>query len=181
MKQNKKIILLGTIILLILTAGITYSVFSSSGMIDVADQNIAKFIFDTEPVNTFDILLDGLKPGDKRDIEFVVTNYDDENIAEVSIEYQVILKTYHFMPLSIELYKINEEEDLVLECDESYSRNEQNEIVCNSPIQEMSHEEEKQDEYRLKVNFPEEYNDVSYSELLDFINLEIKSWQKLEG
>ena len=102
-------------------------------------------------------------------------------LSNVSVEYQMIIKTYHFVPLLIELYKLDgETEELILTCDETYTRNLDNELICNSPIQEMSHSLEKLDNYKIKIEFPEEYNDAMYAGLVDYINIEIKSWQKME-
>ena len=66
-----------------------------------------------------------------------------------------------------------------MSCDESYSRNENNELVCNSPIQELSHDDENMDNYKLRVTFDGLYNDESFSNLIDYINIEIKSYQKV--
>ena len=43
----------------------------------------------------------------------------------------------------------------------------------------MAHSEEVLDDYKLNITFPEQYNSESYSELVDFIDLEIKSWQTI--
>ena len=45
----------------------------------------------------------------------------------------------------------------------------------------MGYDEEQIDDYKLKIKFPSEYNDEIYSNLVDFISMEIKSWQKIEG
>lgn len=182
MKKKKKIIILSVLVLLVLTAGITYSVFYSSANITIPDQNIAKFIFDSKPSNNIEIVLNDLKPGTNEDIKFTVVNNDEEGVSQVNIEYEITLKTYHFIPLELKLYKIvNEEEVFISQCNETYSRNEKNELVCNSPVQLMELEVNTQDNYKLKINYPKVYNDITYSELTDFINLEIKSWQKLES
>ena len=35
------------------------------------------------------------------------------------------------------------------------------------------------DDYELKVEFDEKYNEEEYSDLVDYIDIEIKSWQKV--
>ena len=47
------------------------------------------------------------------------------------------------------------------------------------PLQEMVHSEEVVDNYKLRIEFPEDKNEEVYASLVDFINLEIRSWQKL--
>ena len=67
-----------------------------------------------------------------------------------------------------------------MNCDETYSRNNENELVCNTPIRRLDHTERKIDNYELKVSFPQEYNSEEYANLVDFIDLEIVSNQVIE-
>ena len=46
---------------------------------------------------------------------------------------------------------------------------------------ELKHSEGSSDEFNLVVKFPKEYNSESYSGLVDFLNIELKSWQKTDG
>ena len=81
--------------------------------------------------------------------------------------------------LNINLYKEeNNKSNLILTCDETYSRNEENALVCNSDVFEMVYNEKINDNYRLNISFPQDYNDSSYSNITDYIDIEIKSWQK---
>lgn len=177
----KKVTILIVIILLIFGVGITYSIYHSNAKVSITDQNIAKFIFNATESNSIELPLADFKPGDKSDYEFLVSNNENGKVSEVTVEYQITIKTYHFMPFIIKLYKIDgNNKTLISECDESYSRNEQNQLVCNVPIQEMGYSIEVLDSYTLEVEFPSQYNDRSYSGLVDFIDLEIKSWQKTE-
>ena len=74
---------------------------------------------------------------------------------------------------------IDEKEEYVASCDETYTRNSENELVCNMPINTLNNSEEEIDDYKLKITFPIEYNDFKYSNLVDYINIEIESWQKI--
>ena len=42
----------------------------------------------------------------------------------------------------------------------------------------MVYNEKINDNYRLNISFPQDYNDSSYSNITDYIDIEIKSWQK---
>ena len=64
-------------------------------------------------------------------------------------------------------------------CDETKNRNDNNELVCKTPIQELIYEEESEDNYQLKVTFDNNYNTEEYANLIDYINIEIKSYQKV--
>ena len=178
MKKEKKVRILIILILLSVSVGMTYSLYFSSGELATTNQNIAKFVFNADEVSTIEVLLD-LVPGESQDYLFSVSNNENEVISDVTIEYQIIIKTYHFIPLEINLYKLNgEEENYLSNCDETFTRNEENVLICNVPIQTMSYKKEELDDYKLEVIFPIEYNSDSYAGMIDYIDLEIKSWQK---
>lgn len=181
-KKSKILIILFVSIVLIFCVGLTYSFFNSRGNLNSSDQNIAKFIFNAEISDQLNLSLIDLTPGESNDYSFSVSNNYLGKRSNVSVQYQMTIKTYHLIPLGIELYSIvGDVEELVLTCDESYTRNLENELICNTPVKEMTHSDGKIDNYKLKVNFPNEYNDISYSNLVDYINIEIKSWQKVNS
>ena len=64
-------------------------------------------------------------------------------------------------------------------CDEDYSRNSENALVCNSKIWEMSHNATTTQDFKIKVSFPKEYNSEEYAELVDYIDFDISSWLKI--
>ena len=55
-------------------AGITYSIFTSNASLISADQNIAKFIFNTQTLDEINIMLNDLKPGDTKNYNFSISN-----------------------------------------------------------------------------------------------------------
>lgn len=181
--NTKYKILIVLVMLVLFTSfyGLAYSLFNSDAILDSDGKNIAKFIFNTESLDEFQLALTDLKPGDIKEYEFAVSNNASGESSDVSIEYQMTIKTYHFIPLVIGLYRLDgENEELVLTCDETYSRNLENEIVCDTPMQNMVYSSSDIHDYKLKVEFPNQYNDVSYSDLVDYINIEIQSWQKIQ-
>lgn len=179
--MKKKLILIVTMIISVaFLSGVTYSFFNSAISLKSINQGIASFIFETNKVNFIDLEMNNLLPGDEHEYLFSVTNNKTNKISDVAIEYQIKIKTYHFIPLKINLYKIeNLEEKLVGSCDENSSRNEANELICNMPIESFMKNQEAKDDYKLKIIFPSEYNDPMYSNLVDYIKVEIDSWQKL--
>ena len=163
MKLKILIILFG-LSMFVFGAGLTYSVFHSDAEVNV-NQNIAKFVFDANTSDNLELMLDGLVPGDYKEYSFSITNTADYR-SEVVLNYQIAIKTFHFMPLDIELYKVTaNQQELVMKCDETYSRNQNNELV----------------NYRLRVTFPNEYDTEEYANLVDFLDIDIESWQKIEG
>ncbi len=174
--KYKILISLFIVMFFIFGIGITYSYFSSDATLSSVDQRIAKFVFDAETLDRLELPLIDLTPGQTEEYNFSISNGSSDLLSDVTIEYQLTILTPHFTPLIIELYK---GEDLILSCDETYSRNENNELVCNSPVQELSYEEENLDNYTLRVTFDGLYSDESFSNLIDYINIEIKSYQKV--
>lgn len=182
MKKRYKILIV-ILILIALTSfySVAYSYFSSNTDMNSTGVGIAKFIFNTDSLDEFQLSLTDLKPGDTKEYDFSVNNNILDKKSDVTIQYQITLKTYHLMPININLYKVNEtNEEIVMTCDESYDRNDQNELVCSSPIQEITYSElEGFDAYKLKVDFPSEYDAAIYSELVDYLTINISSWQKV--
>ena len=175
-------ILIGMFLLatLLFGTGITYSIFYSDGILQTTNQKIAKFVFNAEKLDHLELELTDLHPGTVEEYAFQVSNNASSVISNVTLEYEIMIKTYHFIPLTIELYKITDEnEERIMTCDETYTRNSENEVVCNSPIQQMEYDKEVLDNYKIKVTFPTMYNTEEYADLVDYIDVEIKSWQKL--
>ena len=179
--MKKKIYLVIILIALVtFFSGITYSFFNSGAEVKSSNQGIASFIFEANNLDHIDLNLNGLIPGEEREYLFSVTNKKEDIISDVTVEYKLLIKTYHFIPLTIDLYKvIDEKEKFIGSCDETASRNSENELVCNMPTSTLVNSEEQIDDYKLKIKFPSEYNDISYSNLVDYINIEIDSWQKI--
>lgn len=178
--KYKILLILFMLISVIFCLGITYSIFHSDSNLSSANQGIAKFIFNTEQTNQINIPLIGLTPGTIKEYQFSVSNNYSGSLSDVTVEYQMTIKTYHFIPLVINVYKIVDgTEELVFTCNESYTRNSQNELICNSNVQNMDYSSLIIDNYKLKVEFPSEYNGEGYSDLVDYINIEINSWQKI--
>lgn len=175
MSRKKKVIILGALVVFLFGVGITYSLLTSGARV-ISDQDIAKFIFNAEVLDNLNLPLVDLKPGDTQEYLFSVTNNENDDISDVTIEYQIIIKTFHLIPTTIKLYKADD--TLILECDEPGYRNDKNELVCNSTIETMEYTSAELDDYKLVVLFNEEYNDIAYSELVDYLSVDIKSWQK---
>ncbi len=179
--KNKVILIIILGVLVTFLSGITYSLFTSKATMISTNQGIASFIFEANNLDHIDLDLNGLVPGENKEYLFTVTNTNKKNkISEVTVEYKLIIKTYHFMPLVINLYKIEEEkEELIGSCDETQGRNANKELVCAMPLVTLTNGVEEKDDYKLVIAFPSEYNDASYSNLVDYMSIEIESWQKI--
>ena len=133
--MKKKIYLIVILIVLVtFFSGITYSFFNSAAEMKSSNQGIASFIFEANNLDHIDLSLNGLVPGEEKEYLFSVTNTNENDISDVTVEYQLVINTYHFIPITIDLYRVTEEKDVFVgNCDETTSRNTNNEIVCNMP------------------------------------------------
>ena len=175
------IVLLLSGIMFVVGSSITFSLFTSGSRF-IANQKIAKFVFNAQKTDLIELPITNLNPGDKMEYTFQVANTLNSKRSEVTIDYQISIKTYHFMPLDIELFKIEDkQESKILTCNENYSRNIDNQLLCNGNIQTLNHDIDKLDEYKLKIKFPEIYNEEYYTELVDYIDIDISSWQATGG
>ena len=166
--------------LIVCFSKITYSLFQTESFFLLENMEIAEFIFETKRTDHIELDFADLKPGDIKEFNFQVSNTKDKNITNVTTEYQITIKTFHFMPLIIELYK---DEQVVMTCDEDYSlylRNTDNALVCDSKIWQLEHNTSETEDFKIKVSFPKECNGYEYIELVDYIDLDISSWQKIE-
>lgn len=182
MKSKYKTLIIIIALLIFMTGiGITYSMFRANSTLNSSDVNVAKFIVNAESLNELNISLLDLTPGMNNNYLFSVGNSLVDNTSDVTLEYKVLIKTYHFVPITIKLYKIVDEEDvLVIDCNEQdfTERNELNELVCSSETFELAHTNPDVNNYKLEITFPIENNDSEYSDLVDYINIELESSQK---
>lgn len=182
--MRKQYRILGVILFFIVitfSSGLTYSFFHSQSTLNSNNTNIAKFVFNTQELNNIELPLVDLKPGFNAEYLFSVKNSLEETISDVTLEYQLIVKTFQLVPLKINLYRIiDEEEELISTCDNTSSRDKDTkEVICNTEVLTLKHSETNLDNFKITVEFPSEYNDEKYANLVDYINIEAKSWQKI--
>ena len=94
MVKKKVIIIIIGVFILICGTGITYSLFTSNSNL-IANQKIAQFIFEATRTDSIALPITGLNPGDEPiNYTFEVANNLEKKKSEVTINYQIILKTY---------------------------------------------------------------------------------------
>ena len=176
-KKYKILLILTVLIIFTFSAGIAYSFFNSSTTFVSNNQKIAKFVFDAKIKDNVELPIVDLNPDESKDYSFQIKNTIDGKKSDVSINYQITIKTYHFLPTIINLYQ---NDKLLMTCDESYSRNSENELICNSEIMKLDHKDKELKDYKIEVKYEDGYNELIYKDLVDYIDLEIRSWQIVE-
>ncbi len=176
--MKKKLILIAILACLaVVSVGVTYSYYSSSGNAS-GELAFATFIFEEEETSLIDIPLTNLVPGSRVSHDFSVTNEVGGKISDVVLEYTITIKTQLLMPLTYELRDVTGTENLLLTCDSSSSRDSENIVVCKTEVIEMGNENVEVKNYRLDVIFPSTYTNPIYAGLVDYVDIEIDSFQK---
>ena len=76
-------------------------------------------------------------------------------------------------------------DELVLTCNEEDERNSENKLTCTSDIYTLDYKYQEQDDYSIKITYDNKDKNQNtwseeYSELVDFIDIKIESWQLTE-
>ena len=124
-------------------------------------------------------------PGEDLEYDFIVANNKDGIRSEINIGYTISIITFKILPVKIELYNDSIDKP-ILECNETnFDRNEENKLVCTTEEYSLDYSNDNTNKYKVKISF-EEYNEENeiwtedYSELIDFVDIKINSWQIVE-
>lgn len=98
------------------------------------------------------------------DYFFEVSNYDEQKETEVSMEYNLQIKTSNSLPLEFEIYNY-------------YDTNKTNLLVNNSTNKIKMNVGQKNNKYGLKIRWKENQKNYLYSQEIDYIQLVLNSEQ----
>lgn len=163
--------------------------------------NLSEYDKDDNLVSdSVDINLGVIKPGDTKYYKFDVYNYLEDAVSgdtfssETSISYELKIITTTNLPLTYKLY-LNQtpfsssSSDLIGGTNPSSN----DELITDGfgtfykvfPIDErcfkLDTDELKMDRYTLVVEFPEEYSEIIYQDLIESIKIQLESKQVLPG
>lgn len=127
------------------------------------------------------ITLDEMKPGDEKSYTFSVSNTDGTNRSEVTLEYEVVVRTTTNLQLEYELEEITSGEDVdvvlssnvVADEDGTYFK----EIKTSSETFEYSNDRTKL--YKLTIKYPETLKSHKNQGFCENIEIKILSKQKI--
>lgn len=184
--KKKIIIILVVLNLLILGVGTTYSTYRSKTTGGLKEFQFAKIIFNNEITNSISLPLNDFMPGNINTYDFQVANNKDGKKSDVNIGYKIYIETLHLIPTTINLYKVEDTNKTnILTCNENNERNSENKIVCITEEEILYYSNESTNNYELEVIFEEKDSNGNswssdYSDLIDFIDIKIDSYQKTE-
>ena len=181
--MNKKKIILILLVAYILIFGVntTYSMYNSNSDAEVK-LNFAKIIFNNEAIDNLSLPISDLIPGETIEYKFKVSNNKDGIRSEINIGYEITIETFKIVPVKIELYD-TDTETIILDCNEvNFERNPENKLVCKTEEYKLDFNSDNVDKYKIKISFKEHNNNneiwtEEYSDLIDFIDIKINSWQ----
>ena len=88
-QKNKIILMLILFCSVVFGTGIAYSSFFSGSELEVEDQKIAKFVFESKRLDHLELNPTSLVPGDTEEYNFSVTNNLKEVLSNVTLNYQI--------------------------------------------------------------------------------------------
>ena len=172
--MKKKVLIIAIMFMLISVTGITYSLYTNI-MKKSVPISLASFSVGVEKIPTLDIDLSDLEPGSVNRYNFSILNNIDEEMSDVAITYNIVLKTGNYIPLDIKLY--DSSNNLLFDSNNAVRTND--ELLLKTNDITMPYSKNVKNDYSLVVEFPEEFDGEEYSGLVDYINLTIEASQKI--
>lgn len=173
--QKITIAVVGILLLLLGTRVVFSRFFTDSAGTAVGD--IAFYTIEpgteTQTLKMFDVKPDG------KDYIFNidVSNFKDGNVSEVDLEYSLELMTTTNIPVDYKIY-LNDQtvndfqnKEIIQDEDGMYF------FKFSTPNQRFEKEKEMTNHYQLVVNFPANYNEEVYQDLMDHIEITITATQ----
>ena len=151
MKKKKIILILLVIYILIFGVNTTYSMYNSRTDSKV-ELNFAKIIFNNEAIDSLSLPISDLVPGESLEYKFMVSNNKEGVRSEINIGYTISIETFNIVPVNIELYDLEKEEP-ILNCNkDSFVRNSENKLICNTEEYILNFDSDNTKNYTLKYH-----------------------------
>lgn len=173
---NKIILIFVLIIILILTIRGTLARYSSSGNSE-ANVDIAFYLIDDNELSET-IALEEMMPSDDSYIyTFSVANNDGTNRTETALKYTISIRMTTNLPLTYSLY-VNDGTDNLFE---NYTTEQDSDgtyfKTITSTENTFGFETDEQNNYKLEIKFPTEYNSVEYQGIIEALEIKVNSQQ----
>lgn len=188
MIRNRKKFLYKKLVILIICFFIVLRIFSlvlskyQDEAWSVAEVDVAFYLL-KEDLQSMTINLDSLFPQENAYIyTFSIGNTDGTNTAEVDLTYDLKLKTTTNLPLKYKLY-MNEnytdknakdiiiKDEIIQDDDGTYFKE------ISTDTQTLEYTKNTTNVYQLVVEFPENYDDESYQDIIEAIEISIEGKQ----
>ncbi len=178
----KIIIVLGIVVFALTYITSTLSKYNSVGT-SQASVDIAYYLVDETSISN-SLKVGGIIPrNEPYTYTITVSNNDGVKRTDVTLEYDLIIKTTTNLPLEYSVY-LNENYDdtdatniIKTSVDEADSDGTYFKTIT-LPTKELSYKKDETDTYQLAIVFPARYNSSEYQNILEYIEVSINARQK---
>ncbi len=168
------------IILAVLLIKNTFAKYKSNA-ISNANVDLAYYLFKEEDISQ-DLKLESILPReDPYNYRLKVANYDGEKRTETAIKYTIEIKATTNLPLNFNLYNEQNPEvslgtstETKQDSDGTYFK------YINFSGGNFGFRQNEESYYILEVEFPKEYNLAQYEGIVEYIQITLKSEQKIQ-
>ncbi len=183
-RYNKKLLypkLAITIILFVLIMSLFRVAFSRfrSTAISAADVDLAFYFVSAGDISQ-ELKLDSILPQeDSYTYNILISNHNQNKRTETSIIYNFELKTTTNLPLDYEIIRQGNNTNLITETNVESDDDGTYFKYIKATGDEFGFEENEDHYYQIKINFPDDYNESEYQNIIEYLQLTISSRQKI--
>lgn len=180
--NNKKlkfkiIVFILLLIILLFLIPYTFSRFKTEARGD-AKIDVAFYLLNDEYQHQ-SINLEGFEPGMSREYNFSVANFNSNSRSEVTLDYEVVVRTTTNLPLEYKLYKIENDIALNINLEDNIETDKNGTFFKSLKTESIrfSHTANYVNYYRLQIIFPSEYKNYKYQGIPEHIEIDVNSKQ----
>lgn len=147
-----------------------------------ADVDLAYYLFREESISQ-DLKLESILPRvAPYEYTFLVANHDDTDRTETAIDYVIIIKTTTNLPLNFKVYDTEDlTHDLVSETETETDDDGTYFKYIHVTGGSFGYSADEQVIYKLQIEFPQQYNQAEYEGIIEYIQITVKSSQKIQS
>lgn len=186
-KAKRRFKLILTIFVLMLVHRIVFNSFSlyESNAVSEATIEVAYFLLD-DTYDTQTIKLDEMLPGDTQTCRFSIANYyidqntQQEVITETDMEYELKVRTTTNLPLKYKLSKsVDGSNKVPITLEETQDVHDTYFYTLLEETGEFRYTTGQSNVYTIEVEFPAEYDEIEYQNIIECIEITVEGHQKV--
>lgn len=169
------LIILGILVLLLIIRG-TMASFETNGS-GKARADIAFYVLDVSR-QTESLKISDIKPNDSDNVYTIdVSNYLNNKITDVDMEYSLSIRTTTNIPVTYSLYLNDDTTNIMSNRTLEKDSNGTYFYKYDSISKTFSHGVSRRDSYKLVINFSSKYKNYDYQGLIDSIEISVNAKQ----
>lgn len=131
-------------------------------------------------INSISVPLNDIDPGETKTYNFYVSNFNLDNndnitnISEVTLEYYIFIERSTNLPVNIKLTELGDTNNIL-----TSTRVEDKNTILTTDRYTLTHGSAELKNYVLTIDWPQTYNDENYSNLIEYLIVNIYAEQKI--